>query len=193
MVLSRKANCADSLDDPRLVAVNGVPRLIPRDIFGTPASCTTRNSKATASVGSLHRALVIAGSQACFERTRRLALLPAGFSAADIQWSKAALSWPLNASSCPDTQGQRMTDGTVRGHRTAWQTIVADGQPAFVFEEDAVLLGSTADWSEGLQQCMRRQCDLACKADVHEPSETLPLCHRVRLTACLSLPPQTWA
>ena len=140
---TRKAkNCAESLDDPRLLALHGAPRLVPREDFGTPLPC-----KRTVSQGerqrlfgtSLPRALVIAGSQACFERTKQLALLPASFDAASIQWSHAALSWPLNGSSCADTQGQRMTDGTVRGHRAAWKEIAANGRPAFVFEEDAVL------------------------------------------------------
>jgi hypothetical protein len=168
MTTRKATSCADSLDDPRLRAVNGVPRLIPREEFGIPFSCAGRHSGSTSgrhnsgsSVGGSHRALVIAGSHACFERTKRLALLPAGFSAASIHWSKAAISWPLNGSACADTQGQRMTDGTVRGHRAAWEAIAADDQPAFVFEEDAVLLGSAADWSDGLRQCAARQCDIA--------------------------------
>lgn len=165
-------NCAENLDDPRLLALHGKPRLVPREEFGTPLPCKriVSHGKPGSILGILPRAIVIAGSQACFERTKQLALLPAGLHADGIRWSHAALSWPLNGSSCADTQGQRMTDGTVRGHREAWKEIASDGQPAFVLEEDAVLLGTATDIVDGLRQCSQRQCDLACthaKARTH--------------------------
>lgn len=182
--------CASSLDDPRLVAANGASRLI-GSFGGPPLPCERfpssssspprstlpngaspppprRTSPPRTTITTPLRAIVIAGSRACFERARWLVLQPAGLGTL-ANWSHAAFEWRESAAVsnaavpvvCADTQAQRMTDGTVRAHRAAWRMIVASSEAAAVFEEDAVLLGEAEDVAEAARRCEQSRCDLA--------------------------------
>ena len=106
-------------------------------------------------------AIAIAGSPACFERTRQLVAAPAGLRT--INWSNAAIAWTTTGASlpvCKDDQAQRMTDGTVRAHRAAWRAIVEANRSAVVLEEDAELLGSENDVQEAVRRCLDLDCDV---------------------------------
>ena len=161
-------SCASSADDPRIVRVNGPSRLEPPDAFGIPFCCkgdskdclATPAADAAQSARSIE-ALIIAGSRICFERARRLAALPSGVDSAT--WSHAALTWPAT-DSCSDTQSQRMTDGTVLGHRAAWRAIVAANRSMLILEEDAEFIGlPVVDVRAAVRRCEEAQCDIMCE------------------------------
>lgn len=173
-------SCASSPDDPRIVRINGASRLEPPDAFGIPFCCKGahaawqggsplrdgKNCQATSATETQSaqplEAVIIAGSRNCFERAKLLAALPSGVVAAT--WSHAALTWPA-ASSCADTQSQRMTDGTVLGHRAAWQMIVSANRSMLVLEEDAEFIGQpVVDVRAAVRRCEEAQCDVMCKS-----------------------------
>ena len=122
--------CADSLDDPRVVMRNGPSRLTPASAFGPTLPCAEYLPAPRARSPWL--AQVIAGSWACFDRlSRQLAAvgLQGIWQRAVHDETPASASHAVTAASrprsCRDTQAQRTMDGIVRAHRAAWQAVVA--------------------------------------------------------------------
>jgi hypothetical protein len=114
------------------------------DTFGRAIACTTQESfVAPSGLG----AVVIAASQGCFE------LAAAQARAAGIQ--------DVFFAPAVHDAGASGPDGVVQAHRGVWRTILRDGRPRVVLEEDAHFIGDPTDVSSAVARCEAAACDVA--------------------------------
>lgn len=172
--------CADSVAAERVEKKMGPNRLDPPDAFGTPARCVAPAlSNESAARWPKWRmlpklpVLIIASSDACFERARRAAEktnMVAIDRVAAVYTAAAGIAAGVVASSTSPSQQPMMMptpplptiptcdrdgpfDGVNAAHRRAWAEVVQANKSMAILEEDAEPLGDAADVRALIERC----------------------------------------